>query len=73
MTGFEHALKEIKCGVPWRRMAWKRGKAVVLYPAHSLHKTMSYIALMMPDGQRAPWTPTRCDLLESDWERADGT
>lgn len=73
MTGFEYALPEIKLGIPWRRMAWKPGKAIVLHPGSSLHKLMPFIALMLPNGQRAPWTPTRCDLLERDWERADGS
>lgn len=72
MTGFEHALPEIRRGIGWRRMTWKPGKHIGIYqpPAGDM---MSFIAIIMPDGSFAPWTPTRCDLLERDWERADGS
>lgn len=74
MTGFEHALPQIRHGVAWRRMAWKRDKWLVFVPATMEMK--SFIALHYTDGRlspNAPWTPTRCDLMEMDWERVDGS
>lgn len=72
MTGFEHALRELRLGITWRRAVWKKGKVIVLHPGTAAGM-MSFIALLLPGGGFAPWTPTRCDLLEQDWERGDGT
>jgi hypothetical protein len=64
-VSFEYALNRIKSGDSCLRRAWKHGKWIRLKVATA--ESMSYIALEYLDGRSAPWTPTRCDLLENDW------
>lgn len=69
--GFDSALRAIKRGGFWKRDAWKPNKAVRLYqpPDDDTAETRSlnYLELVYVDGRRAPWAPTRCDLVEEDW------
>ena len=70
--GFEHVLFDMK-HVPkigtagfWRRRGWKRNAFIYLATPSGFE---SFIAVRTDDGRIAPWTPSRCDLLEEDWER----
>lgn len=57
----------IKDGARIRRLAWKQNKDVWIRPEGN--DSMSYPELVYTDfsGRRAPWQPTRCDMLENDW------
>ncbi len=77
MNGFEWALARLKEGKAVARQGWGDAQAhprkrIVLVPAFGLE--LSYLQLAYPIGHArypqgclAPWTPTRCDLLEDDW------
>jgi len=57
-----------KCDTRAFRKAWKPGKYIILNPGSN--KILSFIELKYDEENRlgAPWTPTRCDLIENDWE-----
>lgn len=63
--GFSGALLRIKQGEQWRRRRWKPNSFIFLQGARSGYT--SFIAIHTDDGLLAPWTPSRCDLLEPDW------
>lgn len=66
--GFSWALGAIKDGEHWRRSGWRPGSYVFLQgPATGFD---GFIAIHTHDDRRAPWTPSRCDLLENDWMKA---
>ena len=66
-VGFEIAFKWFKDGHRISRKGWKgRRKWIELAPAAGKH--LSYLCLVYEDGTKSPWTPTRCDLLEEDWD-----
>lgn len=65
LSDFSDALRAIKAGATARNVAWKANKYIHLRPADS--QSMSYLELVYTDGRRAPWTPTRCDLLDAVW------
>jgi Protein of unknown function (DUF2829) len=61
---FSRALLALKAGRSCRRLDWHRPRFVCLrQPSDSL----GYFEMVMSDGQRAPWTPSRCDLFGEDW------
>jgi hypothetical protein len=67
LRGFEGALVGIKGHERWRRSGWRKGSYVYLeYGLRGQYE--SFIAVHTHDGRFAPWTPSRCDLLERDWE-----
>lgn len=52
----------------WCRRAWRTGRMVHVRPASA--DSMSYVEYVdVARNERAPWTPTRCDLLTDDWVR----
>lgn len=64
MTDFSNALLRLKAGDPMRRAEWRPNKFVRQnQPLHSL----SYLEMVLVDGRRAPYTPSRCDLYGDDW------
>jgi hypothetical protein len=67
--GFEDALRFLKDGQAMAREDWRRARCVRLVSPKE-PPALSYLEIEMSDGSRAPWTPTRCDLLETDWHRA---
>jgi hypothetical protein len=81
MEGFDWALRMLKMGYRVRRAGWRdaanpHGKWVELDQGDA--GTMSHLVIRYPEGHprypggaTAPWTPTRCDLLESDWMMAN--
>lgn len=68
LMGFEHVLFDMKHGMNglWRRKGWK-ANAFIFVADRSGYE--SFIAVCTDEGRRAPWTPSRCDLFEQDWER----
>lgn len=67
---FPDALILLKSGEKVRRDSWKPGRYVWLWEPTLNLGHLSYIELVVlkPEMQRAPWTPSRCDLLEENWE-----
>jgi hypothetical protein len=74
--GFEHALWLVKAGHKVSREGWNRRNTKFLRLRPPSNGTVSYIELVYlpgeryPEGITAPWSPTRCDLLEDDWYQA---
>jgi hypothetical protein len=66
-TDFGDALRAMKAGATATRVAWRPNKRVGMRTPDSGSTTLSYLELTYDDGRRSPWTPTRCDLLETDW------
>ncbi|MDR3502989.1 MAG: DUF2829 domain-containing protein [Legionella sp.] len=67
MLDFSVALSYIKGCCRLRRAAWKPNKWVELNEGSK--DIPSFIELKYNDGRLGvPWTPTRCDMLECDWE-----
>ena len=64
---FSQALNEIKLGYKAKRVAWKGRSKYVILKKSSDPLEMSYLQLVYDDGSSAPWTATRCDLVEEDW------
>lgn len=70
---FGAALHILKSGGQVRRPNWHEDRYIQLRPAEPEHPkpfksaVASYIELCDVRGSHAPWTPTRCDLLEEDW------
>lgn len=61
---FELALSAMKSGAVMRRLEWRPNKWVhVKKPAEGL----SYLEIVISDGKRAPYTPSRCDIFGLDW------
>lgn len=65
LSTFSVALDLMKLGDACFRTAWKPGKSIRIVNPDK--PALSYLALLYEDGRQAPWTPTRCDLLEDDW------
>lgn len=70
MTGFEHALIDIKRGGRWRRVAWHKGTFIYLTTVSFVGFDPFIAVYSAKEDKFAPWTPSRCDLLESDWDVA---
>lgn len=69
--GFEHVLFDMKHGPQigagfWRRRGWKKNAFIFRTDEGAMEP---FIAVCTTEGRRAPWTPSRCDLFEQDWER----
>ncbi|TGR81831.1 DUF2829 domain-containing protein [Mesorhizobium sp. M2D.F.Ca.ET.223.01.1.1] len=61
---FSTALVMMRCGLALRRAEWRPNKWVhIVSPENSL----SYLEMVINDGRRAPYTPSRCDLFTDDW------
>ncbi len=70
---FSDALHFIRCGVRMTRRGWKGKQKFIKLMLPTAPDECSWLAIVYPvqaaypAGMRSPWTPTRCDLLESDW------
>jgi hypothetical protein len=61
---YSRALIRLKAGASMRRKEWRPNKwVVVARPSDSL----SYLEMVLSDGRRAPYTPSRCDQFTDDW------
>lgn len=66
---FEEALKHVKNGYRVARNGWNsKGMWIAMQiPDKNSFMTLPYIYIKTTSGQRAPWTPTQCDILAEDW------
>jgi hypothetical protein len=68
MTGFEHALIDLKRGGRWRRLSWQPGALIWQVPKEEPFGLVSFIAIEVEGGPHwGPWSPTHHDLLAEDW------
>lgn len=70
---FEEALRCIKKGLRVERTGWNsRGMWIALQlPVDKSLMTLPYIYIKTASGDRAPWTPSQCDILAYDWALVD--